>query len=94
MEREIKQKTARKGRVKQPHRETVAGFSRFLYAMNLMLEAASANSEHDLTRHETLLLSIFRDGIISRKQVDEEFRKLLAVQPEKLFSDASIDGCL
>ena len=74
MEEDVEKKAAKKRPIKERPRETVAGFSRFLYAMNLMLEAASAQSEHDLTRYETLLLSIFRNGIISRKRVEEEFR--------------------
>jgi hypothetical protein len=61
--------------------ETVAGFSRFLHAINLMLEAASLKSKHNLTRHETLLLSIFRNGIMTRKEFELEFRKLLVIQP-------------
>lgn len=64
---------------------TVSGFSRFLYGMNLMLEVAAAQSTHGLTRHETLLLSIFRNGNDhphSLKIVDREFRKLLVVGPK------------
>lgn len=44
-----------------------------------MLEAAASLSKHELTRYETLLLSIFTNGIVSRKQVDREFRELLSV---------------
>src|ERR1700680_3986937 len=71
-------KSPKKRTPKEKSRDTVVGFSRFLYAMNLMLEKASAASRHELTRHETLLLSIFRNGIVSRKRVEEEFYKLLA----------------
>lgn len=75
-------KPLKKRAPKEKPSDTVAGFSRFLYAMNLMLEKASAASQYDLTRHETLLLSIFRNGIVSRKRVEEEFCKLLAMQSE------------
>lgn len=87
-------KSPKKRGVKERRRKTVAGFSRFLYAMNLMLEAASSQSK--LTHHETLLLSIFRNGIISRKRVDEEFRRLLVVQPDNTLAaqalTAAFDG--
>src|ERR1700676_702306 len=68
-------------------RRTVSGFSRFLYAMNLILEVAAARSKHKLKRNETLLLSIFRNGNdqpYSLQDVDAEFRKLLAVSSENV----------
>ena len=78
---QAKKKQPKKRQLKQ-RQKTVTGFYRVFYAMNLMLEAASFHSEHELTRHETLLLSIFRNGIMSRERVDEEFRKLLSVNPK------------
>jgi len=57
-----------------------------------MLETASSQSKHELTRYETLLLSIFRDGTISRKHLDGQFRSLLAVQPENDVATHALDS--
>jgi DNA-binding MarR family transcriptional regulator len=73
---------------------TVSGFSRFLFAMNLMLEAAAFESEYKLTREETLLLSIFRNGNDyphSLEVVASEFRKLLSVHPQDRYATADLD---
>lgn len=92
MEQAAKKKTPKKREPKKKQRETIAGFSRFLHAMNLMLEAASLQSKHNLTRHETLLLSIFRNGIISREKFEREFRKLLVVQPQNGSPEDALTG--
>src|SRR5215467_14317695 len=96
MKREPKEKKAPEERARKKRqerrRETVAGFSRFLHALNLMLEAASLQSKHGLSRHETLLLSIFRNGIILRDEFEREFRKLLLVQREDALADESFAG--
>jgi len=76
--------SSKKIREKATQQRTFNGFSRFLYAMNLMLETAS-HGKHKLHRDETLLLSLFRDGNghpHSLKHVDREFRNLLVVRSD------------
>src|SRR5271165_44297 len=82
-------KTVRKAQ----KRKNIRGFSRFLFAINLMLDAAAKQSEHDLTRNETLLLSIFRNANehpYPLDQVDKEFRRILVVRPDNKAATADL----
>jgi hypothetical protein len=62
-------------------RETVTGFSRFLYAMNLMLEAASSQSSSGSRAMRRFSSPFFGMGSYPAN-VEEEFRKLLSVHAE------------
>jgi hypothetical protein len=84
MQNQAGKKPLKRHVMNEERRKTAVGFYRFFYAMHLMLEAASSQSKHALTRYETLLLSIFRNGIVSRKGVEEEFRNLLLMLPESV----------
>jgi hypothetical protein len=85
MAKDQDKKAAQRSRRKKPARRTAGGISRYLFATNLILDAAAKQSEHSLTRDETLLLSTFKTESEHPhliEQVDREFRKLLVVRAE------------